>query len=280
MKLPNDFSGKAVVITGGTKGLGLAIGRAFGAQGARVWLTHRWGSADEQALRASFAELGAPEPRIVEADASSDEDSDALIDAVQREHDHVDVFVSNVSFAQVNRKGLDGLRRRHLFKSLEYSSWPLVGYLQRIKERLGRYPRYTLITSCDGPDTYYPGYDYVAVAKTVSETLARYLAKHLWEAEGARVNTLRIRPVSTESLESTFGAEFEPFLKRWHGDDYFVPLDAVGDAALALCSGWFDALTGQTVQLDRGVAFQDNLMRLFEQRAHHGLDRGDEPGTS
>ena len=43
----NDFNGKAVVITGGTKGLGLAIGLAFGGEGAQVYLTHEWGSADE-----------------------------------------------------------------------------------------------------------------------------------------------------------------------------------------------------------------------------------------
>jgi NAD(P)-dependent dehydrogenase (short-subunit alcohol dehydrogenase family) len=272
MKLPNDFTNKAVLITGGTKGLGLSIGKAFARHGAHVWLTNRWGSADEDAIRASFAELGAPEPRIIEADASSDEDTDALLEELSKEHDGVEVLVSNVSFAQVNKDGLEGMRRRRLFKSLEYSSWPLVGYLQRIRERCGRYPRYTLNTSCDGPDTYYPGYDYVAVAKTVNETLTRYLAKHLWEEEEACVNTLRIRPVSTESLAATFGDEFEPFLKHWHGDDYFVSLDAVGDAALAMCSGLLDAMTGQTLLLDRGVAFQDNMMRLFEQRARYGLE--------
>ena len=43
----------------------------------------------------------------------------------------------------------------------------------------------------------------------------------------------------------------------------------MGDAALALCSGLLDGMTGQIVTLDRGVAFQDNLMRLFEQRADY-----------
>jgi NAD(P)-dependent dehydrogenase (short-subunit alcohol dehydrogenase family) len=268
----NDLKGKAVLVTGGTKGLGLAIGKAFGAEGAKVWLTCRWGSADEDAVRASFAELGAPEPQIVEADASNDDDTAALLDRMRREHDEVEVFVSNVSFAAVNHDGLHGLTKRNLWRSLDYSAWPLVGYLQQIEQRFGRYPRYSLATSCDGPDTYYPGYDYVAVSKTVVETFCRYLAKHLWEDQEARVNVLRVRPVSTDSLEATFGEAFEPFLKRFHGDDYFVPVEAVGDAALALCSGLLDGMTGQVVLLDRGVAFQDNLMRLFEQRARYGLD--------
>ena len=36
---PNDLNGKAVLITGGTKGIGLATGLKFGAQGARTYLT-------------------------------------------------------------------------------------------------------------------------------------------------------------------------------------------------------------------------------------------------
>jgi len=36
-----DYDGKVVLITGGTKGIGLATGLAFGRLGAHVWLTHR-----------------------------------------------------------------------------------------------------------------------------------------------------------------------------------------------------------------------------------------------
>ena len=66
----NDFTNKAVVITGGTKGIGLASGLAFGKQGAHAYLTHRWSSADEDEVRGKFAAIGAPEPAIVEADVS------------------------------------------------------------------------------------------------------------------------------------------------------------------------------------------------------------------
>lgn len=135
----------------------------------------------------------------------------------------------------------------------------------------GRYPAYTLGTSCDGPEIFYPGYDYVAVSKSVMETFCRYMGKHLYEEEGARINILRSRPVSTDSLASTFGDEYEPFLRKWHSDDYFIELDAVGDAALALCSGLMDGMTGQVVLLDKGVAFSDNLMRLFDQRDEYNL---------
>ncbi|RLB65942.1 MAG: hypothetical protein DRI90_00665 [Deltaproteobacteria bacterium] len=267
----NDFHGKAVLITGATKGLGLAIGKAFGAEGAHVYLTHRWGSADEDEIRAAFAEIDAPEPAIIEADASNLKETRALLETVHKDHDAVEVFVSNVSFAAVNHEGLDGLDKRSLFKSLEYSTWPFVCHVQEVKKLFGRYPRYTLGTSCDGPDTFYPGYDYVGVSKAVMETFCKYLAKHVFEEERAVVNILRSRPVSTESLVATFGEDYEPFLRKLYGDDYFIDVEQVGEAVLALCSGLLDAMNGQVVLLDKGVAFQDNLMRLFDQREQFGL---------
>lgn len=269
--IPNDYSGKAVIVTGGTKGLGLAIGLAFASEGAQLYLTHRWSSADEEQVRARFSEVGGPEPRIIEADASQKDDTRALLETVRASHEAVEVFVSNVSFCQVNKQGLSGLKKRALFRSLEYSAWPMMGYVQQIKELFGTYPRYTLATSCDGPETFYPGYDYVAVTKVVLETFCKYMAKPLWEEQRATINVLRSRPVSTDSLRATFGEEYEPFLRKYHSDEYFIELDQVGSAALALCSGWLDAMTGQVVLLDKGVAFSDNLMRVFDQRADYDL---------
>jgi NAD(P)-dependent dehydrogenase (short-subunit alcohol dehydrogenase family) len=267
----NDFNGKAVLVTGGTKGLGLATGLAFGRLGARVYLTSKWESADEAHILRHFSEAGAPlEPMIVQADAAQPEDTGEVVDLLRQDHDRVEVFISNVSFAQVIR-GVEEYRKRALFTSLGYSAWPLVGYLQEIKRAFGTYPRYVVGSSCDGPDTYYPGYDYVGVSKTVMEVFCRYIATELLD-EDVRINILRSRPVSTESLIATFGEDFEPFLKKYYGHDYFILADEVADATVALCSGLMDAVSGQVLLLDRGVAFSDNLMRLFEERREKGLE--------
>ena len=57
-----DYTGKAVLITGGTKGIGLACGLAFARHGVHAILTHRWCSADEDGTRAAFDAVGAPAP--------------------------------------------------------------------------------------------------------------------------------------------------------------------------------------------------------------------------
>ena len=268
--LKNDFSGKAVLITGGTKGIGLATGLAFGRVGARVYLTHKWGSADEPSLAAQFAAVGAHPPVVLAADAAAEEDTRGVFEAVAERHDRLDVLVSNVSFAKVIQS-FEDYRRRDFLRSMEYSAWPLVGYVQAAFRTFSKYPRYVIGTSCDGPDVYYPGYDFVAAAKKVTEVFCRYMARHFFEQD-VRVNIVRSRPVSTDSLRATFGDEFESFLRKYGGDRYFIEPDEVASAILALCSGWMDAMTGEVIMLDRGVAFSDNLMALFERRDELGLD--------
>ena len=267
--LRGQLEGKAVLITGGTKGIGLACGLAYGRHGARTYLTHRWGSADEDAIRAKFAEVGAPEPVILEADVSQDEDTEALMQRIKDDVGSLEVLISNVSFAHVSEKhedlGFKGLKR-----SLTYSAWPFVGYLQIAKSTFGRLPRYAIGMSSRGPEYFLPGYDFVAASKAVMETFCRYLTSDLL-GEDIRINVVRANPVETESLEATFGPQFAPFCKKWYADGFFIDPDEVADAAVALSSGLMDGVRGQVLLLDRGFGFSDNVVRLFTARERYGL---------
>lgn len=268
-KLKNDLTDKAVLITGGTDGIGLATGLAFARHGAHVYLTHRWGSSDENEIRAKFTAIGAREPAIVEADVSADEDTEALMELIKRDHDALEVFISNVSFAHISKHHSD-LSKKGLKRSINYSAWPLVGYLQAAKAAFGRLPRYAVGMSSRGPEYFLPGYDFVAASKAVMETLCQYLTTELL-GEDIRINILRANPVETKSLEATFGPEFSPFCRKWYCDGFFIAPEEVADAALGLCSGWMDGVKGQILLLDRGLGFADNVVRLFTQRERYGL---------
>lgn len=256
-----DLTDQAVLITGGTRGIGRAIGLAFGRQGARCVLTHRWGSADEDELRGAYAAVGAPEPMIVEADVARDEDTAELMEAIAAEHDQVRVFVSNAAFGPVVN-GLEDYHRRSLLRGIEYSAWPLCAYTLALRERFGRAPRYVVGLSSMGSRTLHPGYDLVAPAKAVLETLARYLDYRLFN-EDVNVNIVSPRWVRTEALKATFGPDFETFVERFSRAHQFVEPEEVADAVLALCSGLMDGVRGQVITLDHGLAFSDNLMRLY-----------------
>lgn len=264
----NDFTDKAVVITGGTKGIGLATGLGFGRHGAHLYLTHRWGSADEDAIRERFAAVGARAPTIVEADVSNDDDTVALCEQIGREHDGVEVFVSNVCAVQP-ATGPKSYKKRSLLKSLEYSAWPMVGYVKHIKARFGRVPRYVVGVGSDGARHYFSHYEYVAVSKAVMETFCRYLSYHLRD-EDVRVNIVSSRNVLTDAVDEIFGEDYVPFMTANAGPKYFMSPEDIGNAILAVCSGMLDALKGQVLQVDKGMAFADTSMHHLERHRAGG----------
>ncbi len=266
---PNQLRGKAVLITGGTDGIGLACGVAFGRLGADVYLTYRWGTRSQEEIEEVFRAAGAGVPTLLEADVSNDEDTAALFERIAQRHQHLEVFVSNVSFAHVS-KGVDDLSRKALQRSLSYSAWPLVAYMQQSYATFSKYPRYVVGMSSRGPDYFLPGYDFVAASKTVMEIFCRYLTSDLLD-EDVRINILRANPVDTRSLEATFGPEFSPFCRKYYADRFFIDAEEVASATVALCSGLMDGIKGQILLLDHACGFADNVVRLFTERERLGL---------
>lgn len=263
MAVTVDFTGRAVIVTGGTRGLGRAIGLEFARCGATVCLTHRWGSADEDALRADFVREGLPAPDIVESDASDPDAVRDLMRGVGERAIPLTAVISNVAFAKTIGS-MNDLTRSSLELSLRYSAWPIVDLLQAAKSTLGVYPRYALAISTDGGTTCHPGYDMVGAAKAVLETLCRYLALHL-KAHDVRVNAVRCGPLDTASLRATFGDALPDLLdgtarSTWQG--LLLEPRVVARACVALCSGLLDGVTGQVLTVDEGMSLVSPITYL------------------
>jgi NAD(P)-dependent dehydrogenase (short-subunit alcohol dehydrogenase family) len=257
-----DLSGRSALITGGTKGIGRATALKFAEAGASVYVTYKWGSAEEDELATAFAAVGAPPPVQIQADASAEADTDTLLRHIAEKEERIDYFISNVGFA-LRTETLDDYKKRSLFKTLEYSTWPIVDYTRKIKATFGAYPRHVVGISSDGPDHFYRGYDFVAASKALLEFFGRYLSVHL-QAEGSRVNVIRFGTVKTESFDAIFGEEFFEFLRNSGlPEELVLTPEQCGKAVLALCSGLLDAVNGQIVSVDNGLPYIDNTMMRF-----------------
>jgi 3-oxoacyl-[acyl-carrier protein] reductase len=94
------LAGKVAVVTGGTRGIGLAIARAFAAEGANVAVCH---PGDPQA-EAVAGELAALAPALVfEADVASEAAVAAFFDAVEDRLGTPDIVVSNAGILREAR---------------------------------------------------------------------------------------------------------------------------------------------------------------------------------
>jgi NAD(P)-dependent dehydrogenase (short-subunit alcohol dehydrogenase family) len=183
-------------------------------------------------------------------------------------------LVSNAAFAATVR-GLDGYSKKALHTGIDYSAWPLISHTLAARRVFGRAPRYVVGVSSEGVDTMHVGYDLVAAAKAVLETLCRYLHYRL-RTEGTSVNVVRTRFVDTQSLADTFGDDFSPFVRRYAPDALSAP-DEVADAIVGICSGAMDALGGQVLTVDRGAGLFENFSRLFQERDLRPIDVKEQP---
>lgn len=96
-----DFSGRSVVITGGSRGLGLIMARELAAEGARLTLVAR----DEAELRRAAEDIRTREPfaevLTTGADVRKRHEADrAVAQAVER-YGRVDVLINNAGIIQV-----------------------------------------------------------------------------------------------------------------------------------------------------------------------------------
>jgi 3-oxoacyl-[acyl-carrier protein] reductase len=93
-----DLTGKVAIVTGASRGIGLAISAALARQGALVVLTDVLAEAVEQAakdLAASGAKTG-----FATLDVTSLESAQQVVDLVLQRHGRVDILVNNAGIAR------------------------------------------------------------------------------------------------------------------------------------------------------------------------------------
>jgi 3-oxoacyl-[acyl-carrier protein] reductase len=92
------LAGKVAIVTGGTRGIGLAIARLLAEDGASVVVSGRDAARLEAAVK-ELESLGAP-AMAVAADAAKREDADRLVEATRERFGRIDVLVNNAGITR------------------------------------------------------------------------------------------------------------------------------------------------------------------------------------
>lgn len=148
-----QLEGQRVLVTGGSKGIGLAIARAFAAEGAKPVIVSRDAANMDRAL-AAFGQAGLPAPETVTMDLAAPGAATALQAAVG----DVDILVNNAgAIPGGSLHDIDEARWRNAWELKLYSYVNLTrAYLPRMEQR-GR----GVICNIIGMAGQAPRYDYI-----------------------------------------------------------------------------------------------------------------------
>ncbi|MEO6873158.1 MAG: SDR family oxidoreductase [Chthoniobacterales bacterium] len=129
-----SFAGKSVVITGGSRGLGLTIARLLAAEGARLALFAR----DEKELNEACDELRkiGGEAIGVPCDLLDRGQSLGAIETVMDRYGAIDVLINNAGIIEIGP--LDNMRRADYEKAMALHFWAPFNLIQQVVPHMRR----------------------------------------------------------------------------------------------------------------------------------------------
>jgi 3-oxoacyl-[acyl-carrier protein] reductase len=244
-------TGRAVIVTGGTRGIGKGIASVFARNGARVLITGR----DEAAGEAAAREIGAV--AFVAADVASKADCERVAATARDVLGSIDVLCANAGIfpearlADLTEADLD----RVLGVNLKGTVLSVQACLPQLRAS-GR-GRVIVTSSITGPITGNPGWTHYGASKAGQLGFMRTAAIEL-ARDGITVNAVLPGNIMTEGLAGL-------------GEDYIagmtaaIPMralgsvDDIGYAALFLATDEAAYITGQTIVVDGGQVLPESL---------------------
>lgn len=123
-----DFAGKNVIITGGSRGLGLVLARQLADQGANLAICAR----DPYELDRAKADLqsGGGQVFTFECDLTNKEEIDAFVDATRQELGPIDVLINNAGVIMV--MPFDNATEADFREALDTNFWAAYHMIQAV----------------------------------------------------------------------------------------------------------------------------------------------------
>src|SRR5437899_7531177 len=95
MANPLDFTGKAVLVTGSSRGIGAEMIKAFGGHGAQCVVNYVTDAQGQNKADAISVAKELTEPLVIECDVTQPQQVEAMMKQIQDRHGGLDILVNN-----------------------------------------------------------------------------------------------------------------------------------------------------------------------------------------
>jgi enoyl-[acyl-carrier protein] reductase I len=246
------LAGKNILVMGIANKWSIAysIGEALLNAGATLGISY----LDDRMKRDCDALIAnSPASRLYQVNVESEDDLDALGEALKADFGVVHGFVHSVAFAPP-----DELKQRFLLTSrqgfstaMSVSVYSLIATTQRIAPLMTEGGSIMTMTYL-GADRAFPKYNVVGVAKAALESTVRYLAFDLGR-ENIRVNAISAGPIKTAAARAIPGlTDMVKYFQQVAPIGEPFGAKNVADTALFLASDLSSAISGETIFVDNG----------------------------
>lgn len=245
------LEGKVAIVTGGGKGIGFGIAKAFATEGANLVLTGRVEARLQEAKESLEKEYGIKVVPVV-ADGADEEAVANVVKTAVDEFGKLDVVVNN---AQVSKSGV--MLKDHTKEDFDLainSGLYAAFYYMRAAYPYLKETKGNVINFASGAGLFGKlGQSSYAAAKEGIRGMSRVAAAE-WGPDGIRVNV--VCPLAmTESLEQWKGAYPDLYEKTIQGiplGRFADPQQDIGRVCVFLASDDASYVTGETITLQGG----------------------------
>jgi NAD(P)-dependent dehydrogenase (short-subunit alcohol dehydrogenase family) len=242
-----DMTDRTVIVTGGTRGIGLALAEGFVLAGANVVVASRKADACEEAAK-HLRELGG-RAIGVPLHAGDVEGFDVLMDRTVAEFGGLDVLVNNAANALAQPLG--GMTVEAWAKSNEVNVRGPVFLVQAALPHLKESEHAAVLNMVSvGAFNFAPSLSIYAAGKAAMMSFTRSMAAE-FAPRGIRVNALAPGPVDTDMMRNNPDEAIKHMVGGTLMKRLATPDEMVG-AALLLCSDAGSYITGTVVIADGG----------------------------
>jgi 3-oxoacyl-[acyl-carrier protein] reductase len=254
------ITGRSVIVTGASKGIGKGIARVFAQSGAKVLVVSRHGDEAEAAAD-EFRQAGGV-AKGVAADITSMGDMQMLAETADREHGGIDILCANAGiFPQTKIEDLTPEDWDFVSATnLKGTFLPIKACLPYMKK--SDQGRIILTSSITGPVTGFPGWAHYGATKAgqlgFMRTACIEFAKY-----GITVNAVLPGNIATEGL-AALGPEYEKSMAASIPLNKLGKVEDIGYAALFLASKEAGYITGQTIIVDGGQILPESMDALAQ----------------